>query len=90
MDLGCSVEWVESDASNVINAVLETDLNLGLASHVFNDIKALCRVVGVVKCQAISHKRNGLAYSLASLACSSFEDRSWFNVEPDCSLFSSF
>ncbi|KAL5743820.1 hypothetical protein ACOSQ2_026936 [Xanthoceras sorbifolium] len=34
-DLGCSVEWVESDASNVINAVLETDLNLGLASHIF-------------------------------------------------------
>ncbi|KAL5797550.1 hypothetical protein ACOSQ2_002370 [Xanthoceras sorbifolium] len=88
-NLGCAVCWVESDASNVIKAVVVSDLNLGLASPIFSDIKALCRVVGVVKCQAISRKRNSLAHSLASFACSSKEDHFWFNSEPSC-IFSFF
>ncbi|KAL5835705.1 hypothetical protein ACOSQ4_015202 [Xanthoceras sorbifolium] len=78
------VNWVECDAANVIKAVHDVDLNFCVAGLVVNDVKTLCKVVGVVKCQAISRKSNGLAHTLPSLACFSKEDRSWFNIELSC------
>ncbi|KAL5770360.1 hypothetical protein ACOSP7_014514 [Xanthoceras sorbifolium] len=82
--LGLFVEWIESDAINVVNAILDKEASLSFDGLVINDVKALCKSIGVVHCQAISHKQNGLAYTLASLACSSSEVLSWFNVEPSC------
>ncbi|KAL5769703.1 hypothetical protein ACOSP7_013857 [Xanthoceras sorbifolium] len=82
--LGLVVKWIESDALNVVNVVLDKGVNLSLDGLVINDVKALCKSVGVVNCLAISRKRNGLAHTLASLACFLSEVISWFNVEPSC------
>ncbi|KAL5781901.1 hypothetical protein ACOSP7_006930 [Xanthoceras sorbifolium] len=82
--LSLFVEWIESDAINVVNAILDMEAYLSFDGLMINDVKALCKSVGVVHCQAISRKRNGLAYTLAFLACSSSEILSWFNVEPSC------
>ncbi|KAL5834396.1 hypothetical protein ACOSQ3_013979 [Xanthoceras sorbifolium] len=82
--LGLVVKWIESDALNVVNVVFDKGVNLSLDGLVINDVKALCKSVGVVNCLAISRKRNGLAHTLASLACFSSEVLSWFNVEPSC------
>ncbi|KAL5826058.1 hypothetical protein ACOSQ3_017897 [Xanthoceras sorbifolium] len=83
-DLGIGVRFVECDSVNVVNDVSSSALRLGVAGCVLDDIRALCKDVGVVSCQAISRKRNALAHTLAALACSLREDRFWFDVEPCC------
>ncbi|KAL5744797.1 hypothetical protein ACOSQ2_027913 [Xanthoceras sorbifolium] len=81
------VSLIETDASNVAAGVLSKSVCLGPAGAIVNDIKALCKIVGVSSCQAISRSRNGLAHMLASFALSSMEDHVWLDVRPSC-LFS--
>ncbi|KAK2661542.1 hypothetical protein Ddye_000116 [Dipteronia dyeriana] len=64
--LNIKVDFVESDASNVIAGVANDLCSLGPAGLVIDDIKSLCKVVGVSKCYAISIVRNSVAHSLAS------------------------
>ncbi|KAL5808115.1 hypothetical protein ACOSQ3_028806 [Xanthoceras sorbifolium] len=59
-NLGCPVSWVECDAANVVRAIVDSDLNFGLASPIFLDVKALCRIVGVVKYGGIKSCKNSL------------------------------
>ncbi|KAL5805900.1 hypothetical protein ACOSQ4_028633 [Xanthoceras sorbifolium] len=54
------VSWVECDAANVVRAIVDSDLNFGLASPIFLDVKALCRIVGVVKYGGIKSCKNSL------------------------------
>ncbi|KAL5842503.1 hypothetical protein ACOSQ3_013106 [Xanthoceras sorbifolium] len=75
-DLKLVVNWVEYDANNVIKVVHDVDPNFCVVGLVVNDIKTLCKVIGVVKCQSISRKR-----SFFSL----FLERE-FNVETKCSF----
>ncbi|KAL5784813.1 hypothetical protein ACOSQ2_007205 [Xanthoceras sorbifolium] len=58
--LSLFVEWIESDAISVVNAILDMEAYLSFDGLVINDVKALCKSVGVIHCQAISRKRNGL------------------------------
>ncbi|KAL5784418.1 hypothetical protein ACOSQ2_006810 [Xanthoceras sorbifolium] len=66
-NLGLVVKWVELDASNVVVAVVSVDCHKGAAGVIVNEVKALCREVGVFKCQAISRNWNVVAHTLASL-----------------------
>ncbi|KAL5802890.1 hypothetical protein ACOSQ4_031195 [Xanthoceras sorbifolium] len=83
-NLGIGVRFVECDYVNVVNDVSFSAFGMGVAGCVLNDIRALCKDVGVVSCQAISRKRNDLAHTLAALACFSRKDRFWFDVKPCC------
>ncbi|KAK3228955.1 hypothetical protein Dsin_000836 [Dipteronia sinensis] len=55
---GVSFSWVEVDTANVADAVNSPKSPAGVASFVFDDIIGLGKVVGVVKCQAISRSGN--------------------------------
>ncbi|KAK1554535.1 hypothetical protein Q3G72_013669 [Acer saccharum] len=86
--LGFSVGWVE-DAVNVVYEVNSNRFLSSIAGPVISDIKALFRDVGVINSQAIPRNRNVVAHTLASLAFSSYEDKTWLFEKPDCiaSLF---
>ncbi|KAK2643001.1 hypothetical protein Ddye_024764 [Dipteronia dyeriana] len=79
------VPWVEVDVVNVI-AIVNSVNNLRNPSGLIENtgIKALCKYVDVVSCQAISRDRNGMAHTLASVALSSKEDQIWHGVRPLC------
>ncbi|KAK3183029.1 hypothetical protein Dsin_030315 [Dipteronia sinensis] len=75
--LKLSIQWVEVDASNVDFVVNSTDFLGGFAGCVIEDIKALSKDVGVLKCQAIPRSGNGVAHTLTALAFSYREEKIW-------------
>ncbi|KAL5837146.1 hypothetical protein ACOSQ3_014315 [Xanthoceras sorbifolium] len=72
---GLCVKQVECDAANVILGVNSSDIEFCNLTHIFNDVKALCKDVDVVSCLVISRKGNTLAHTLASLNHFLMEDR---------------
>ncbi|KAL5782055.1 hypothetical protein ACOSP7_007084 [Xanthoceras sorbifolium] len=74
-ELGLKVSWVECDAAYAVSTMLDKDPCFGLVGLVVSNVRVLCKIVGVVKYLAISRKRNGLSHTLASLDCSSVDDR---------------
>ncbi|KAK0579754.1 hypothetical protein LWI29_030939 [Acer saccharum] len=62
--LNLQVQVVEVDASIVATALNSSTSDLGDASFVINDIHALFKEVGVLKCQAVPRSGNSLAHNL--------------------------
>ncbi|KAH7573242.1 hypothetical protein JRO89_XS03G0098000 [Xanthoceras sorbifolium] len=79
----------EVDATNVATGVNSRMPSRSYAGFVFEDIKALCKEVGVIYCQAIFQVENMLAYNLTSLVISSKRDHVWQGYYPIV-LFSNF
>ncbi|KAL5741912.1 hypothetical protein ACOSP7_028644 [Xanthoceras sorbifolium] len=79
-----SFHWVEVDARNVAFAVNDNGPYCGSAGGLVGDIKAFCKEVGVLKCQAIPRMGNSVAHTLAALAFSSEKEKIWFDVVPSC------
>ncbi|KAK1584413.1 hypothetical protein Q3G72_032821 [Acer saccharum] len=77
--LDLKIDWVELDAVHVASAVNYVYVNDGLAGVVLDDIRALCREVGVSKCLSIPRQGNEMAHSLAARAFFFLEDRVWLN-----------
>ncbi|KAL5780580.1 hypothetical protein ACOSQ2_011317 [Xanthoceras sorbifolium] len=82
--LDLSVKWVECDAVNIITWVNSSSLGFSNFDPIFQDVRALYRVVSVVSCHTISRLWITLADTLAALAYSSMEDRFWIDVNPRC------
>ena len=80
--LKLSIQWMETDASNVVSAVSNLDYLGGPAGCIIEDILALCKDVGILKCQAIPRSGNGVAHTLAALAFFFKEEKLWQNVMP--------
>ncbi|KAK0599621.1 hypothetical protein LWI29_007048 [Acer saccharum] len=66
--LDLKIDWVELDAVHVASAVNYVYVNDGLAGVVLDDIRTLCREVGVSKCLSIPRQGNEMAHSLAARA----------------------
>ncbi|KAK3226642.1 hypothetical protein Dsin_006504 [Dipteronia sinensis] len=81
---GFSVRLVEADAVNVVSVVNSNRFLSSIVGPVISDVKALFRDVGVINSQAIPRNRNVVAHTLASLAFSSYEDKTWLFEKPDC------
>ncbi|KAL5776649.1 hypothetical protein ACOSP7_009575 [Xanthoceras sorbifolium] len=79
---GLTVSWCDFDSSNVVKAVNGSGGSFCAAGPVIDDIKALFKMVGISSYLAIPRSKNGMAYSLASLALSSIEDRFWLGERP--------
>ncbi|KAI9162599.1 hypothetical protein LWI28_028854 [Acer negundo] len=75
---------VEVDAVNVV-AALNSDTNsLGDAMFLIQEIKALCKEVGVRPFKAIPREPNSLAHKLANLPFSSGEELLWRDTDLHC------
>ncbi|KAK0579477.1 hypothetical protein LWI29_026873 [Acer saccharum] len=73
------IDWVELDVVNVASGVNDVYVNDGLARVVLDDVRGLCREVGVSKCLSIPRQGNEMAHFLAARTFSSLEDRVWLN-----------
>ncbi|KAK0595956.1 hypothetical protein LWI29_011430 [Acer saccharum] len=82
------IQLMEVDACNVASAINGSVSSAGSAGCIIEDIKALCKDVGVLKCQAIPRSGNGMAHTLAARAFSYREENLWQQLLPSC--FSSF
>ncbi|KAK1551615.1 hypothetical protein Q3G72_001332 [Acer saccharum] len=81
---GLTVSLAEVDAARVAAMVNCFKPSYSIASFIFDDICSLCKIVGVVKCQAISRCGNSLAHNLVSLAVSSMREDLWQGSCPSC------
>ncbi|KAL5785269.1 hypothetical protein ACOSQ2_007661 [Xanthoceras sorbifolium] len=83
-NLGMVVHRVELDTANVISGINSVDDSLEVAGLIISDVQSFCSEVGVVNCYAIPRNRNKVAHSLASPACSSFEESLRLDKRPSC------
>ncbi|KAL5852453.1 hypothetical protein ACOSQ3_007571 [Xanthoceras sorbifolium] len=83
-NLGMVVHRVESYTANVISGINSVDDSLEVAGLIISDVQSFCSEVGVVNCYAIPRNRNKVAHSLASPACSSFEESLRLDKRPSC------
>ncbi|KAK3211741.1 hypothetical protein Dsin_016447 [Dipteronia sinensis] len=74
----------EVDASAVASTLNSSSFDLCYASFVINNIKALLKEIGVLKCQAIPRSGNRLAHNFASLVSSSIKENFWLNISISC------
>ncbi|KAK1557259.1 hypothetical protein Q3G72_021216 [Acer saccharum] len=74
------IDWVELDVVNVASGLNDVYVNDGLAGVVLDDVRGLCREVGVSKCLSIPRQGNEMAHFLAARTFSSLEDRVWLSL----------
>ncbi|KAL5733476.1 hypothetical protein ACOSQ2_033168 [Xanthoceras sorbifolium] len=94
---GLSILWAEVDAVNVAAAINSSLPCWSIVGFVFDDVKALCKDVGVSNCHVISRSGNKMAHHLAYLTISSRRDSygkivvqvcCFLRIEPSCCSFS--
>jgi ribonuclease HI len=84
LELGLTDIQVEGDAKNVVEAINSAGKNWSKIGHIVEDMQHLLRNFTQWKVDVVSRDANNAAHTLAKLAASHGETRTWLGVIPEC------
>jgi ribonuclease HI len=84
LELGLTNIQVEGDAKNVVEAINSAGKNWSKIGHIVEDMQYLLRNFTQWKVDVVSRDANNAAHTLAKLAVSHGENRTWLGVIPEC------